>query len=65
MRKALEQKLADVRMRRDIVATQERGRDIVAFAYRLVAAQGTVDQARKELYIWLRKNGEAVKHKEL
>lgn len=40
-------------------------KEFVDFAYRMVQEQGSVDSAKKELYIWLRKNGEAVEHKEL
>lgn len=61
----LEQKLADARLRRDIVVTRPRHGDIIGFAYRVVAAQGAVDQAKKALYIYMRQNGSDVKHKDL
>lgn len=38
---------------------------LVDFAYQLVQEQGCVDSAKKELYIWLRANGEDVQHKDL
>ena len=65
MEKQLRQKLASARFRRDIVCTRERGKDIVQFAYRVVAAQGAVDQAKKALYIHLRQNGSQIKHEDL
>ena len=65
MQSELEQKLADARYMRDWVVTRPRNRDIIAFAYRVVAAQSVVDQAKKALYIYLRQNGSEIKHKDL
>jgi hypothetical protein len=65
MKTELEQKLADARYMRDVVVTRPRSRDIIGFAYRVVAAQGVVDQAKKALYIYLRQNGSKIQHKDL
>ena len=75
MRKALEQKVADAVANRDATIgsfREETHRSFllpdqvyIDFAYRLVSVQSVVDSAKKELYTWLRKNGEAIEHKEL
>ena len=65
MQAELEQKLADARYNRDVVVTRPRSGDLVAFAYRVVSAQGVVDQAKKALYIYLRQNGSEIKHRDL
>lgn len=65
MQAELEQKLVDARYMRDWVVTRPRCDGLIAFSYRVVAAQGVVDQARKELYIYLRQNGSEIKHRDL
>lgn len=40
-------------------------KNFVEFAYRLTQVQTSLDSAKKELYTWLRANGETVKHKDL
>lgn len=40
-------------------------KNFVEFAYGLRTAQNAVDRAKKELYAWLRANGEDVKHRDL
>ena len=61
---AFVQKLVDARLRRDKVITRERG-DLVEFAYRIVSAQSTVDQAKKQLYMQMRSEGSTIKHKDV
>lgn len=39
--------------------------DFLDFAYRLVVAEGTVNQAKKELYMHLRENGVEIAHRDI
>lgn len=67
----LKQKLDAARAIRDKVVAQKSG-DVVNHAYRIVSVQGAVEQAKKALYIQLRKDhvdpgkfGSEIKHKDL
>ena len=67
------QELDAARALRDKVVAKDSDDDVVAFAYRVVAVQGSVNQAKKKLYMHLRANrknsmipgGRDVKHKDL
>jgi len=67
------QELDTTRAVRDKVVAKDSSDDVVAFAYRVVAVQSSVDQAKKKLYMHLRANsknsmipgGHNVKHKDL
>jgi len=69
----LKQELDAARTVRDKVVAKNSRDDVVAFAYRVVAIQGSVDQAKKKLYMHLRANrknsmipgGRDVKHRDL
>ena len=69
----LKQKLEVAREARDKLVAQKQNEYIVQWAYRITSAQGSVDQAKKALYMHLRANrknsmipgGHDVKHKDL
>jgi len=69
----LKQELDSARTLRDKIVSKDSSDDVVAFAYRVVAVQGSVDQAKKKLYTHLRSNrknsmipgGRDVKHRDL
>ena len=69
----LKQELDTARALRDKVVAKDSNDDVVAFAYRVVAVQGSVDQAKKALYMHLRANrknsmipgGRDIKHRDL
>ncbi len=68
----LKQKLDAARIVRDKLITQKKSEYVVDWAYRIVSAQGSVDQAKKALYIQTRKDhlnphkfGSEVKHKDI
>ena len=69
----LKQELETAREARDKLITQKQTEFVVQWAYRITSAQGSVDQAKKALYMHLRANrkdsltpgGHDVKHRDL
>jgi len=69
----LKQELEVAREARDKLVAQKQNEFVVQWAYRITSAQGSVDQAKKALYMHLRANrknsmipgGHDVKHKDL
>jgi len=69
----LKQDLEAARAVRDKIITQKQTEYVVDWAYRITSAQGSVDQAKKALYMHLRANrkdsltpgGSDIKHKDL
>ena len=69
----LKKELDAARALRDKVVAKDSDDDVVAFAYRVVSVQGSVDQAKKKLYMHLRANrknsmtpgGHNIKHRDL
>jgi hypothetical protein len=69
----LKQELEVAREARDKLVAQKQNEFVVQWAYRITSAQGSVDQAKKALYMHLRANrknsmipgGHNVKHKDL
>lgn len=61
----LKQKLDAARVVRDKLIKQKQTEYVVDWAYRIVSAQGAVNQAKKALYIQTRKTNKDVAHKDL
>jgi len=61
----LKQKLDVARAVRDKIVTKSEIKNEVDRAYQIVAAQGSVNQAKKALYVHLRAIGRDTKHKDL
>ena len=67
----LKQALDAARKVRDGLVAQKRNEFVVDWAYRIVSAQGAVNQAKKALYIHLQKTGKSryshqnIKHRDL
>jgi len=55
----LKQGLDAARAVRDNLITQKQNEFVVDWAYRIVSAQGSVDQAKKALYMYLRKTAKS------